>query len=121
MTRNNNVERNVAMTEKYSDDEKIKFAAEWAKNPVDPFKAALTIYGDAGRALVASRELENDPSVITIVKEEAERRKRLLVKEAYNQALISSISMMKTLRDGDPEKTKIVLAILTDEVLKASQ
>lgn len=52
------------------DDLKRQFARSLLANPDDPFKAALSVFpGDAGKALVVSREWPADPIVAGAIEE----------------------------------------------------
>lgn len=58
------------MTDDADNSKKREFALALLRHPDDPFKAAMVVFpGDAGRALVVSREWPNDPFVIETIED----------------------------------------------------
>jgi len=95
-----------------TEEHKERFATVWATMPDDAFKAALTVYGDAGQALAAVRRLESDPEVIAMRDAKRDEAKEELAASVYDLALETAAQDLRALPTGHPEKTKIIAAIL---------
>ena len=82
------------MTDASEDDKKREYALALLRHPDDPFKAAMAVFpGDAGKALVVSRDWPNDPIVTgtieDIPEDQAEQMgvpsKNALAREAWRR------------------------------------
>ncbi|AJD83158.1 hypothetical protein [Paracoccus phage vB_PmaS-R3] len=96
-----------------TEEHKDRFAKTWATMPGDAFKAALTVFGDAGQALAAVRTLEHDPEVIALRDTYREEARDDVADDAVAAALEAAKSDIASLPLGHPEKTKLIAALLT--------